>query len=86
MTGDTHLSFSHPALTSHRIVLFLTSVKGLTRKFWVESLAFTQISSFTPIGNTVIELREFKKKKKKKNNMDKMGILLLAIIFTFGAF
>ena len=26
------------------------------------------------------------KKKKKKNNMDKMGKLLLAIIFTFGAF
>ena len=30
------------------------------------------ISSFMPIGTTVIELRELKKKK-KKNNMDKMG-------------
>ena len=31
-----------------------------------------------------IELRELK--EKKKNNMDKMGKLLLAIIFTFGVF
>ena len=40
------------------------------------------------IGTTVIELRFFKKKKKKKkkNNMDKMGKLLLGIIFPFGVF
>ena len=35
---------------------------------------------------TVIELRDFNKKKKEKENMDKMGTLFLAIIFTFGAF
>ena len=45
------------------------------------------MSSFMPIGTTVIELRELKKKKKKKkNNMDKIGKLLLAIVFTFGVF
>ena len=41
------------------------------------------------IGTMVIELREFKKKKKKKRkkkNMDKMGNLFFAIIFTFGDF
>ena len=43
-------------------------------------LSFYLISSFMPIGTTVIELREL---KKKKNNMDKMGKLLLA---TFGVF
>ena len=41
-----------------------------------------QIPSFTSIGTTVIELREFKekKKKKKKKNMDKMGKVCLALI------
>ena len=41
-----------------------------------------QIPSFMCIGNTVIELREFKekKKKKKKKNMDKMGKICLALI------
>ena len=54
----------------------------------MESPKLVQISSFTPIGTTVIELRESKKKKKKKkkNNMDKMGKLLLAIVFTLGVF
>ena len=49
----------------------------------MEFLAFTkfvQKPCFTPIGTTVIELREFK--KKENNNMDKMGKLLLAIIYT----
>ena len=50
----------------------------------MESPKRVQLSSFTPIGTTVIELCEFK--KKKKNNMDKMEKLLLAIIFTFGVF
>ena len=36
-----------------------------------------QIPSFTSIGTTVIELREFKEKKKKK--MDKMGKILLCL-------
>ena len=48
----------------------------------VNTPKLVHLSSFTPIGTTVIELREFKKKK----NMDKMGKLLLAIIFTFGVF
>ena len=40
------------------------------------------------IGTTVIELRELKekKKKKKRNNMDKMGTLFFARIFTCGDF
>ena len=45
--------------------------------------------SFMSTGTTVIELREFKKKKKgkkKKKNMDKMGKLIFAIIFTFSDF
>ena len=39
------------------------------------------MSSFTSIGNTVIELRESKKlkkkKKMKKKHMDKMAIIVL---------
>ena len=46
--------------------------------------SFHQIlTSFMPIGATVIELRVFnkkEKKKKKKKNMDKMGKLLFVII------
>ena len=38
-----------------------------------------QIPSFTSIGTTVIELREFKEKK-KNNNMEKMGKICLALI------
>ena len=45
------------------------------------SPTFVQIPGFTPIGTTVIELREFQKKK----NMDKMGKLFFTITFIFGA-
>ena len=43
---------------------------GLTRKFWVESLALNenvQTSSFMSIGTMIIE---FKKKKKKNGKID----------------
>ena len=65
-----------------RIIIGIQVVKGGVPSFHQNLSRY--ISSFTSIGTTVIELREFK--KKKKNNMDKMGKLLLAIIFTFGVF
>ena len=43
-------------------------ILGGIPSFYIPKLV--QISSFTPIGTTIIELRELKKKKKK--NMDKM--------------